>query len=93
MKLTKTAKQKWFKKHVNYFDLYYYDQLYNYSLARYNYFDGLYKEHDRFILYFSDLRKMARELDKLSDWEIFWNYKRLRFRNHQETHVFVFSWD
>lgn len=93
MKVTKRAKQKWFKEHVNYFDLYYYDRLYNYSLARYNYFDGLYKEQDRYILYFSDLRKMARELDKLSDWEIFWKYKKLRFRNYQETHLFVFSWD
>ena len=93
MKLTKTAKQKWFKENVNSFELYYYDCLYNYRLAEYNYFDGLYKEQGKLHLYRTELKKMARELDKLSDWEIFWNYKRLRFRNHQETHVFVFSWD
>ena len=32
MKLTKRAKQKWFKEHVNSFELWYYDCLHNYRL-------------------------------------------------------------
>ena len=40
MRLTKRAKQKWFKENVNQFELYYYDCFKNVRLVQYDYFEG-----------------------------------------------------
>lgn len=93
MKLTKRAKQKWFKEHVNSFELYYYDAIHNHRLAEYNYFDGLYKEQDSYCLYCFELKQMARELQKLPAWEIFFKYKKLRFQDHRKKDIFKFYYD
>ncbi len=93
MKITARAKKRWFKKHVNSFELYYYDAAFNYRLAEYNYFYGLYKDQDKYHLYCSKLIKMARELEQLSACEIFFKYKKLRFYNLNEKYRFRFYWD
>ena len=94
MRLTKRAKQKWFKENVNQFELYYYDCFKNVRLAQYDYFKGLFKTQDRDELYCSELRKMARKLDKLSAYDIFWAYKKLRFtKDINKKGVFRFNWD
>ena len=93
MKITKRAKKKWFKENVNSFELYYYDAIFNHRLAEYNYFDGLYKEQDPYCLYCSELKKTARELEKLSACEIFFKYKKLQFTKPNKMHSFQFYWD
>ena len=94
MILTNKAKRKWFKENVNQFELYYYDCFKNVRLVQYYYFEGLFKTQDRDELYCSELRKMARKLDKLSACDIFWAYKKLRFtKDINKKCVFRFNWD
>ena len=94
MRLTKRAKQKWFNENVNQFKLYYHDYFKNVRLAQYDYFKGLLKTQDRDELYCSELRKMARKLDKLSACDIFWAYKKFRFtKDINKKGVFRFNWD
>lgn len=93
MKISKRAKQKWFKENVNSFELYYYDCLYNYRLAEYNYFDGLHKDQNKYHLYSTELKKMARDLQKLSACEIFFKYKKLRFQNPTKKEIFKFYYE
>lgn len=90
MKISKRAKEKWFKENVNSFELYYYDCLHNYTLAQYNDFDGLYKEQYKYHLDYPQLKKIVRELQKLSAWEIFFKYKNLRFQKHGKKDTFRF---
>ena len=94
MQLTNKAKKKWFKENICSFELYYYDCIRNTRLVEFDYFEGLHKCQNKSDLYTALLKRTAIDISKLTDWQIFFKYKKFRMiKNVNEKYVFKFSYD